>query len=175
LKSHGSLLAARTTMEPVIGKIKSTILTAAKKYRINVLAIVLYGSRARGDYSFGSDYDIFALIGDNTTLLQFVQFSSEFRMSAYKLGAVKLYTCAKKDFIKMMNRNPFLGAFCFIIATEGKAIYERNGEFRNLTNYVNSLSKRRKLDLINKCKKMSQHLNSPKWVSYWNAKLAHQC
>jgi predicted nucleotidyltransferase len=159
-------------MEPVLEKIKSTILAVARRYRIQVLAIVLYGSRARGDYSFGSDYDIFALLGDTTTLLQFVQFSSEFRMSAYKLGPVKLYACARKDFVKMMERNPFLGAFCFIISTEGRAIYERGKEFQKLKKYVENLPKKKRMSLFRKCKDMSERLGSPKWVAFWNGKLA---
>ncbi len=79
-----------SAMEPVLERTKNTILTVARKHRIKVLAIVLYGSRARGDYSYGSDYDLFALIGDKTTLLQFVQFSSEFRMASYKLENLQL-------------------------------------------------------------------------------------
>jgi len=160
--------------DPVLEKIKSTILTIARKHRIQVLAIVLYGSRARGDYSFGSDYDIFVLIGNKTTVLQFVQFSSEFRMSSYRLGPVKLYACPKKDFVKMMNSNPFLGAFCFIIASEGKAIYERNMEFRKLKDYVRKLPRRKRILLLNRCKVMSERLGSPKWVEYWKGKLAEE-
>jgi len=161
-------------MESTLERIKKTILAVGNKYRIKVLAIVLYGSRARGDYSFGSDYDIFALMGDKTTLLQFVQFSSEFRMSAYKLGPIKLYACAKRDFVKMMNRNPFLGAFCFIIATEGKAIYEKGKEFQKLKDYVGNLPKGRRMSLLNKCKRMSERLGSPKWIEYWKTKLAEE-
>ena len=161
-------------MEPTIEKAKSTILAIACKHRIKILAIVLYGSRARGDYSFGSDYDIFALMGDKTTLLQFVQFSSEFRMASYKLGPIKLYACAKRDFITMMNRNPFLGAFCFIIAREGKAIYERDLGFKNLKNYVQNLPRKKRILLLNRCRSMSEHLGSPKWVGYWDAKLAEE-
>ena len=161
-------------MEPTLERIKKTILSIADKYRIKVPAIVLYGSRAKGDYSFGSDYDIFALLGGKTTLLQFVQFSSEFRMSAYKLGPVKLYACPKKGFVKMMHENPFLGAFCYIIASEGKAIYERNEEFQKLKRYVKNLPKKKKRSLINKCLKMSERLGSPKWVEYWKAKLAEE-
>lgn len=161
-------------MEPIIEKTKSTILVIARRHRIKILALVLYGSRARGDYSFGSDYDFFALMGDKTTLLQFVQFSSEFRMASYRLGPVKLYACARRDFITMMNRNPFLGAFCFIIASEGRAIYEKNLEFEKLKNYVQNLPRKKRVLLLKKCRSMSERLGSPKWVGYWDAKLANE-
>lgn len=161
-------------MDTVLEKTKRAILATARKHHIKMLAIVLYGSRARGDYSFGSDYDFFALIGDKTTLLQFIQFSSEFRMSSYRLGPVKLYACTKKDFINMMNKNPFLGAFCFIIASEGKAIYEREMEFKKLNDYVKNLPRKKRRLLLNRCKHMSEHLGSPKWVEYWKTKLAEE-
>ncbi len=158
-------------MESKLQNIKRTILASAKAHRIAVLAIILYGSRARGDYSFDSDYDIFTLLGNRTTLLQFVQFSSEFRMASYRLGPIKMYSCREKDFLSMLTKNPYLGAFCYIIATEGIPIYENKNSFARLTRQVQRLPHRKRRWCIENCLKMSTQLGSPKWINFWRRKL----
>ena len=47
-----------------IDEIKSVLIPIAKKH--NVSKVVLFGSRARGDFDGKSDYD-FLIVGDNTT------------------------------------------------------------------------------------------------------------
>ncbi len=158
-------------MESKLQDIKRTILGSAKSYGITVLAIILYGSRARGDYSFDSDYDIFTLLGNRTTLLQFVQFSSEFRMASYRLGPIKMYSSREKDFLSMLTENPYLGAFCYIIATEGIALYENNRSFIQLTRRVGELPPKKRRRCMENCLRMSQRLGSPKWIDFWQKKL----
>ena len=45
-------------MEDVLNKIKKTILEVARRYNIEIDKIILFGSRARGDYREESDWDI---------------------------------------------------------------------------------------------------------------------
>ena len=45
--------------------IKRVVLEEAEKLGIRVEKIILFGSRARGDYREDSDYDILVIIGDN--------------------------------------------------------------------------------------------------------------
>lgn len=90
-------------MEQRLQEIGQTILKSAQVDGIPVVAIILYGSRGRDDYSFDSNCDIFTLLSDRTTMLQFVLFPSEFRMASYELGSVKMYSCRQKD-LRMSER-----------------------------------------------------------------------
>jgi len=45
-------------MEETLKLIKETILNVAKEYNIEIDKIILFGSRARGDYREDSDWDI---------------------------------------------------------------------------------------------------------------------
>ncbi len=45
-------------MEKKLKLIKETILNVAKKYNIEIDKIILFGSRARGDYKEDSDWDL---------------------------------------------------------------------------------------------------------------------
>ncbi len=55
--------------------IKNTILQTAEKYGIKIDKIILFGSRARGDFSKDSDWDILVIIekGKEDTLLKFLK------------------------------------------------------------------------------------------------------
>jgi len=158
-------------MDKVMEKARKLILELAEKYEIQILSIVLYGSRARGDYSFNSDYDIFILLGNNTTLLQFVQFVSELRMISHSLGELKIYACAEDDFKTILNENMFVGAFCYIIAVEGRAIYENEGAFQKIKSYVEGFPVPAKKQFLDRCVDMSKRLGSPRWVSHWREKM----
>ncbi len=152
-------------------KVEQAILDVAKSYRLKILSIVLYGSRARGDYSFDSDYDLFVLFSDETSLLEYTQFVSELRLRLHRVKKAKLYSNTLSNFIHIMNSNPFLGCFCFIIATEGVPIYDPEGIFERLHKDTVNLSFSNRIGYIKNCVTMSEVLGSPRWVHYWKNKL----
>ncbi len=49
-------------MQETLKLIKETILNIAKKYNIEIDKIILFGSRARGDFKEDSDWDILIVI-----------------------------------------------------------------------------------------------------------------
>ena len=51
-------------MDETLKKIKQVILETARKYGIEVDKIILFGSRARGDYREDSDWDILIVVGN---------------------------------------------------------------------------------------------------------------
>ncbi len=61
-------------MDETLKKIKKVILETARKYGIEVDRIILFGSRARGDYREDSDWDILVVTRgklDNRTKISF--------------------------------------------------------------------------------------------------------
>ena len=155
----------------VLKKTEQVVLDLAEKYGLKILSIILYGSRARGDYSFDSDYDLFILFDNDTSLLQFTQFISELRIALYRLGKIKIYSNAVENFRQIMVNNPFLGSFCYIIVTEGVPLYDPKGVFEELRKEVENLTAREKRAYVKKCLEMSKNLGSPRWISYWRKKM----
>ena len=152
-------------------EVEKAILDIAERYGLKILSIVLYGSRARGDYSFDSDYDFFVLFADDTSLLEYTQFVSELRLRLHRVKKVKLYSNTLSNFKHIMNSNPFLGCFCFIISTEGIPVYDPEGIFEQLRKETINLSVSEKIGYIKNCVTMSEVLGSPRWVDYWKRKL----
>ncbi len=150
--------------------LKDFVLAIGRKYGAGIEAIIIYGSRARGDYSFDSDLDVLVLLDDRTDLGTFVQFSAEARMMAHRIGPLKLFICPKEIFKRIMRENEFLGAFCYIICEEGMAIYDPNGAFWRMKKEVESMGKGERLLFYERCKRMSEELGSPRWIKYWGEK-----
>jgi len=147
------------------------VFKTAGRYKIDVLSVVLYGSRGRGDQSLDSDYDIFVMLSDRTTMFQYVQFSAEVRMIVRKLPNVKLFSCREKDFKGMLKSNPFLGAFCYVIAVDGRSIFDSKGRFGELKQRMERLSKVEKRKFMIRCLQMSKRMGSFRWIRFWRKKI----
>lgn len=157
--------------EPTLKNAVQIVLNVAEKYGLKILSIILYGSKARGDYSFDSDYDFFILFDNDTSLLQYTQFVSELRLALSRLEKVNLYSNTVENFRHIMVNNPFLGSFCYIIAAEGIPLHDPQGIFKKLSDEVSKLPIREKIRYVKKCVTMSKILGSPRWISYWKEKL----
>ncbi|MEM3462407.1 MAG: nucleotidyltransferase domain-containing protein [Candidatus Bathyarchaeia archaeon] len=164
-----------TSQRPAPAKValeslKEFALAIGKKYGAGIEAIIIYGSRARGDYSFDSDLDALILLDDGTDLETFVQFSAEARMMAHRIGPLKLFICPRGIFKKIMKENEFLGAFCYIICEDGVAIYDPRGTFERMKGEVESMGDEERLSFYERCRRMSEELGSPRWIKYWGEK-----
>jgi len=156
----------------VVRRCLQTVLKTAGRYNIDVLSVVLYGSRARGDQSLDSDYDIFVMLSDRTTTFQYVQFSAEVRIMVRKLPKVKIFSCRERDFKGMLGGNPFLGAFCYVITVDGNPIFDPKGRFRRLKQRMERLSKVEKRKHMVRCLQMSKRMGSVRWIGFWRKKIS---
>jgi len=148
------------------------VFKTAGRYKIDVLSVVLYGSRGRGDQSLDSDYDIFVVLSDRTTMFQYVQFSAEVRIVVRKLPKVKIFSCRERDFKGMLKGNPFLGAFCYVITVDGNPIFDPKGRFRELKQRMERLSKVEKKKCMIRCLQMSKQMGSVHWIGFWRKKIS---
>ena len=155
----------------VVRRCLQAVLGIAGRYNIDVLSVVLYGSRGRGDQSLDSDYDIFVMLSNRTTMFQYVQFSAEVRMAVRKLPKVKIFSCRETDFKGMLKGNPFLGAFCYVIAVDGNPIFDPKGRFRELEHRIERLSKVEKKKQMVRCLQMSKRMGSVRWIGFWRDKI----
>jgi predicted nucleotidyltransferase len=164
-------MLSKKLQDEIIDKTILAVFETARKYKLKIRSIILYGSRARGERSSKSDYDFFVLLDNRTNLLQFSQFASELRLKLYSVGDVKLFSNTVKNFKGIMKNNPFLGSFCYIIASEGIPVYDREKTFRKIQEEINNLPVMKKIEYIKKCISMSEKMGSKKWIEYWNEKL----
>lgn len=157
--------------DSVFAKVEENVKKTADKYGLKLLSIVLYGSRARGDGSNNSDYDFLVLIGDDTNLLDFTQFNAELRAKLHRNSNVEIFSNTLENFKKILYNNPFLGAFCYIIASEGRPLYDPENIFKKIQEEIRALPVKKKIEYAEKCLEMSRKMNYPKWIRFWNKSL----
>ncbi len=155
----------------IFTKVNTIVKKTADKYGLRLLSIILYGSRSRGDGSTDSDYDFLVLLGDDTTLLDFTQFNAELRAKLHRNSNIEIFSNTLDNFKKMLYDNPFLGAFCYIIASEGYPLYDSDNVFKKIQEEIRSLSSKEKKKYVEKCLEMSRQMKYSKWITYWDNKL----
>ena len=67
-------------MDETLKKIKQVILETAKKYGIEIDRIILFGSRARGDYREDSDWDILIVTGEEYSKKKILNFIASLKI-----------------------------------------------------------------------------------------------
>ncbi len=76
--------------EEVLKKIKEIILNTAKKHGIEIDKIILFGSRARGDYTEESDWDILIVTKEKLNRKKYILFYSACIRSLFKNGIKRI-------------------------------------------------------------------------------------
>ena len=71
-------------MDETLKKIKQVILETARKYGIEVDRIILFGSRARGDYRDDSDWDILVVTREEYSKKKILNFIASLKIELAK-------------------------------------------------------------------------------------------
>jgi len=72
-------------MDENLKKIKETILEIAKEMNVEIDRIVLFGSRARGDYRKDSDYDLLIVTKEKLDKERLIEFFGKIKVKLAKL------------------------------------------------------------------------------------------
>jgi len=160
--------------DPIIAGFKRLVLKVASRHGIKVLSIVLYGSRAQGFSTSKSDYDFLIILGGKVSLLKFTRLSGELRLLARRLDKedkIKIYLNTLRNLQYLLKKDRFLGAFCYIIFTTGKPIYDPEKTFEKIKGKLENLPARRKEAFLKACVEASRKLGSKRWETFWKEKL----
>ena len=98
-----------------------------KKFGRRLLGVMLFGSRARGDYKSHSDYDIFVLLKDLNKKDKFQAYEAlrEFRNRYYK--DTSLVVLSREEIYKNIDSPIILNAFY-----EGEILYDKEGIMKKI-------------------------------------------
>ena len=105
----------------VLKKIKKIILSAAEKHGIDIDKIILFGSRARGDYKKESDWDILIVTKSSLNREKYISFYSTCIKNIFKKGIKKvdLIIMEKRIF---EDRKNIINTIANEVAIEGIAL-----------------------------------------------------
>jgi len=107
-------------MEETLKLIKGTILNVAKEYNVEIDKIILFGSRARGDYGEGSDWDILIVTKEK---LDKDLFWNLFKKIKRELSKIKVYgdlIIVSSEYYEKNKEN--VGNISYYASMEGKIL-----------------------------------------------------
>ncbi len=107
--------------DEAIKKIKEVILSTAKKHGIEVGKIILFGSRARGDYEKESDWDILIVTKEKINKEVFWKFLREIKIEiSIKLKVPNDIIIVSEEHYKKSKSN--VGDISYYATLEGEAL-----------------------------------------------------
>jgi len=103
-----------------VEKIKEIIFKIAKEMNIEIEKIILFGSRARGDFREDSDYDILIVTKEKLTREKEIEFKVNIRISLARLRIpIDLIVYSSEEFIE---KSKDVGYIAYYILEEGLKI-----------------------------------------------------
>jgi len=101
----------------LLSKVKGVVEDIAKKYDIGVEKIILFGSRARGDFKEGSDWDFLIIVKSGYDRRAVREFLIEVRRALVNLGIAPEIIVAEKDIVERYKN--YTGYVYYYALSEG--------------------------------------------------------
>jgi len=108
-------------VEETLKKIKETILDVSKKHNVKINKVVLFGSRARGDYRESSDWDILIVTEEKLDRKTWESFLHDVSLALIELldSPVDVLIINKEDY---EDKKMYKGFVYYWATIEGKEI-----------------------------------------------------
>ncbi len=157
----------------VIKSIDVILESCAKPFDIEIMSIVLYGSRARGDRNSQNDYEFIVLVNNNTELKSFVKFTNTIRLELLKekLFLVKILVHTPETFEDLLYNDIMVGTFLYMICKENIILYDRFGTFMSIKEKLSVNTKKKEEEFLMQCVEFAKMLGSEKWERKWEKTL----
>ena len=103
------MLKLKEKDKEILKEIKKTILEVAKEQGIEIDRIILFGSRARGDYREDSDWDILVVTKNKLNKEKFIELFVGIRLKlAKKKIKNDLLVFSRQDYVSRLTMDLFL-------------------------------------------------------------------
>jgi len=114
------MLKLKEKDKEILKEIKRVIMDVAKEMEVEIDKIILFGSRARGDYREDSDWDILVVTKRKLDREKMISFLSKVYLRLAKYGTdADILVKAKEEFVR---KSRFYGSIFYFIKNEGVRI-----------------------------------------------------
>ncbi|MCX8132140.1 MAG: nucleotidyltransferase domain-containing protein [Clostridia bacterium] len=153
----------------VLERIKDLIGTVGEKLGIEIMSLVLFGSRARGDRNSQNDYEILLLTHDNIGLNSYILINDTLKLELLKekLFRVKVQVYTPETFEKILYNDEITGTFLYMICKECIVLYDKCGTFGQILERISFNSMKDEEVFIKQCIEFARMFGSEKWAQKW--------
>lgn len=155
--------------DKVLDKVMDLAGTAAQNLEVELLSMILYGSRARGDRNPQNDYEILILTDDGIELNTYILFNDTLKLELFKekLFNVKIQSYTSEGFNKILYNNEITGTFLYMITKECIVIYDKCKTFGEIKEQISFNSFKEEETFIRQCIEFTRMFGSEKWAQKW--------
>ncbi len=157
----------------VIKNIDIILEKCAKPFNVEIMSVVLYGSKARGDRNSQNDYEFLILVNNDTELKNFVKFTETIRLELLKekIFQVKILVHTPEIFEDLLYNDKVVGTFLYIICKENIIIYDKYATFMSIKERLSVNNVKKEEDFLMQCVEFAKMLGSEKWERKWEKTL----
>lgn len=157
----------------VVVQVNSVIERCAENLGIEILSIVLFGSRARGDYNSQSDYEIMVLVRDGTEVEKYIRFTNVIRLELIKekLFQAKIQVYTPEVFENILYDDELVGTFLYMICRDNVIFYDKMGTFTAIKERLARSETKSEEKFLSQCVEFAKMLGSEKWERKWEKTL----
>ncbi|HOV25407.1 MAG TPA: nucleotidyltransferase domain-containing protein [Pseudobacteroides sp.] len=157
----------------VINRVDAILEACANSLGIEIMSIVLYGSKARGDRNSQNDYEFVILVNNNTSLSDFIklQDSLKIQLLKEKLLLVKVIIYTPEIFEDVLYSDKVTGTLLYMICKENIIIYDKYGTFISIKERLSVSNIKKEEDFLVQCVEFARMLGSQKWERKWEKTL----
>ena len=157
----------------VIKKINAVIENCVEKLQAQIVSIVLYGSKARGDRNSQNDYEIMVLVENEIQLKDFIMLTNTIRLELLreKLVNAKVLVYTPDTFEDILYNEKITGTFLYMICKENIIIYDNHNEFKFIIERISRNSIKNEEEFLADCIEFTKSFGSEKWAQKWEKTL----
>jgi len=157
----------------VINRVDAILEACSQSLGVEIMSIVLYGSKARGDRNSQNDYEFIILVNNNTSLASFVKMQDSLRIQLLKekLLLVKTIIYTPEIFEDILYSDKVTGTLLYMICKENIIIYDKYGTFISIKERLSVSNIKKEEEFLVQCVEFAKMLGSQKWERKWEKTL----
>lgn len=168
----GKLRIMSLANDRILNRVTEIFERCSQQVGVSIVSVVLYGSRAKGDYSSQSDYEFLIFVEDNTELTKFILLNEtlKYELLREKCMKVKTLLYTPDIFEELLYNDKLVGTFLYMICRDNIPLFDRKGTFRSIKERLTSINNNRKNEeeFLEQCIDFSRQMGSEKWERKWD-------
>lgn len=157
----------------ILNRVTDILEQCSEQMDAEIISVVLYGSRARGDYTSQSDYEFLVLLSNETPLDKFLLFNETVKLELLreKYLNVKLLCYTPKIFEEILYKDKMVGTFLYMVCRDNIILYDRFGTFMSIRERLTKSRVKGEEVFLQQCVEFAKQFGSEKWERKWDKTL----
>lgn len=156
-----------------INRVTKMIEETSDQLEVEIMSFVLFGSRARGDFTSQSEYEFLVLVSNETLLHKYILFNEvlKLELTKEKYLNVKVLTYTPEIFEEILYKEKIVGTYLYMICRDNLVLFDKHGAFLYIREKLSKSRIKSEEDFLQQCISFAKLFGSEKWERKWDKTL----